>query len=214
LQDSSAIEVLPRVRVSIDASDGNRHAFLVKVSNPTLGVIRLRLTASAYSGERIWDSTTITTPSLENILVDPLTKVSLDAQLDTNIAKEIVTTDVCELEPAEDSFLVLGNTTSDDVPEAVSNWDAGDILVDSKVSAEFPATLRKVGQKTSVAWFELVVVEPSTNPGVHCAVPFAMDIQVGDGSWESSLIQSQATSESEEESKDFVSFDLVLVWDR
>ncbi|MGK3760348.1 MAG: hypothetical protein ACI8RD_012665, partial [Bacillariaceae sp.] len=66
----------------------------------------------------------------------------------------------------------------------------------------------------SVAWFELVVVEPSTNPGVHCAVPFAMDIQVGDGSWESSLIQSQATSESEEESKDFVSFDLVLVWDR
>jgi len=183
----------------------------LKVSNPTLGIIRLRLTASVYSGERIWDSTTITSPFLENILVDPLTKVSLDAKLDTVVAKEIETTDICELEPAEDSFLELGNTTSDDVPEAVSKWNAGDTLFDSKVSDEIPATLRKIGQKKSVAWFELVVVEPSTDPGVHSAMPLAMEVQVGDGSWESSLVQFQVSKS--EECKDFVSFDLVLIWD-
>jgi len=209
-KDSSAIEVLPRVRVSIDASNGSRHAFLVKVSNPTLGIIRLRMTASIYSGERIWDNTTTTSPFLENILVDPLTKVSLDAKLDTVVAEEIETTDICELEPAEDSFLELGNTTSDDVPEAVSKWDAGDTLFDSKVSAEIPATLRKIGQKKSVAWFELVIAEPSTDPGVHSAIPLAMELQVGDGSWESSLVQFQVNKSGE--CKDFVSFDLVLIW--
>ena len=146
-QDSSAIEVLPRVRVSIDASDGSRHAFLIKVSNPTLGKIRLRLSPSKYTGECLWDSKTQTSTSLDNLLVDPLRRVSVDAHLDTEVTKSIESTELCELEPAEDSFLELGNKSSDSIPEAVANWEGGDVLVDSKVSKEMPATLRQLGQK-------------------------------------------------------------------
>lgn len=211
-KDSSAIEVLPRVRVSIDASDGSRHAFLIKVTNPTLGHVRLRLASSNYTGERLWDSKTKNTAYLENLIVDPLKNISVDARLDIDVAKGIGVTDLCELEPAEDSFLELGNKTSNNVPESVSGWEAGDALFDSKVSKEMPATLRHLGQKKSVAWFELIVLESITDHGVHSAVPINLELQVGDGSWESSLVQPQA--DVSHHSKDFVSFDLVIIWDK
>eukprot|EP00535_Pseudo-nitzschia_heimii_P002195 CAMPEP_0197185232 /NCGR_PEP_ID=MMETSP1423-20130617/11485_1 /TAXON_ID=476441 /ORGANISM="Pseudo-nitzschia heimii, Strain UNC1101" /LENGTH=533 /DNA_ID=CAMNT_0042636241 /DNA_START=140 /DNA_END=1741 /DNA_ORIENTATION=+ len=211
-KDSSAIEVLPRVRVSIDASDGSRHAFLIKISNPTLGNVRLRLAPSKYTGETRWDSKTETTSYLKNIVVDPLKKISVDAQLETNVAKAINVTDLCELEAAEDSFLELGNKTSNNVPKAVSLWEAGDILFDSKVSQDLPATLRRLGQKKSVAWFELVVLESPTGSSVHSAVPITMELQVGDGYWESSLVQPE--NDGIHDIKDFVAFDLVIIWDR
>ena len=203
--------MLPRVRVSNDSSDGSRHAFLIKVSNPTLGNVRLRLAPSNYTGERLWDSETQTTAYLENVIVDPLKRASIDAHLDAEVAKSIDATGLCELEAAEDSFLELGNTTSDNLPEAVSRWEARDVLNDSKVSKETPATLRHLGQKKSVAWFELVVLESLTDRSVHSAVPITMELQVGDGSWESSLVR--ARDDGSDESKDFVSFDLVIIWD-
>jgi len=211
-KDSSAIEVLPRVRVSIDASDGSRHAFLIKVSNPTLGNIRLRLAPSDYKGEHLWDSKTQNTAYLENVIVDPLKKISVDVNLDTEVAKAIDVTGLCELEPAEDSFLELGNKKSNNVPEEVSRWEAGDVLFDSKVSKEIPATLRQLGQIKSVAWFELVVLESLTDLSIHSAVPITMELQVGDGSWESSLVQPQ--DDGSHDSKDFVSFDLVIIWEK
>ena len=204
--------MLPRVRVSIDASDGSRHAFLIKVSNPTLGKVRLRLTPSKYRGERLWNSKTETTGYLENVIVDPLKRVSVNAHLDTEVTKTIESTGLCELEPAEDSFLELGKQTSDNIPEAVLSWEAGDILFDSKVSKELPATLRWLGQKKSVAWFELVVLESATDSNVHSAVPITMELQVGDGSWESSLVQPRDFGSND--SKDFVSFDLTIIWER
>ncbi|VEU43001.1 unnamed protein product [Pseudo-nitzschia multistriata] len=206
-KDSSAVEVLPRVRVSAAATDGSRHAFLIKVSNPTLGTVRLRLAPSPYAGERHWDNNEVTTKRLENIIVDPFKRISLDAVLDVEVANKIEATDMCELEPVEDSFLELGNKTSDNVPEAVSSWEAGNVLSDSKVSKENSATLRKLGQKKSVAWFELVVMESQRDSTAHTAVPVSMHLQVGDGSWESSLVQSRGDD-------DFVSFDLVIVWDK
>jgi hypothetical protein len=109
-------------------------------------------------------------------------------------------------------FLELGNTTSNNVPEEVSRWEAGDVLFDSKVSKETPATLRQLGQNKSVAWFELVVLESLTDLSVHSAVPITMELQVGDGSWESSLVQAQ--NDGSDDSKDFVSFDLVIIWDK
>ena len=149
---------------------------------------------------------------MEDLIVDPLKRVSVDAHLDTDVAKAIDATGFCELEPAEDSFLELGEKASDNVPEAVSSWDAGDILFDSKVSKEMPATLRQLGQKKSVAWFELVVMESTIDQNVNSAVPITLELQVGDGSWESSLIQPQ--DDGNQDSKDLVSFDLVLIWDK
>lgn len=201
--------MLPRVRVSIGATDGTRHTFLIKVSNPTLGIVRLRLAPSAYAGEGVWDSKDTTTTYLENMIVDPLKRISLDACLDTEVAKAIEATNLCELEPVEDSFLELGNNTSNNVPDAVFRWEAGGVLSDSKVSEENPATLRELGQKKSVAWFELVVMEPNTDSNAHAAVPISMQLQVGGGSWESSLVKSL-----DDGSGDFVSFDLVIIWDK
>eukprot|EP00536_Pseudo-nitzschia_multiseries_P013121 jgi/Psemu1/210666/e_gw1.542.6.1 len=208
-KDSSAIEVLPRVRVCVSASDGNRHAFLMKVSNPTLGIVRLRLAPSSYTGECLWDNKDMTTKYLESIVVDPFKRVSLNAFLDTEVAKGIEATSFCELEPVEDSFLELGNKTSNNVPEAVSRWEAGEAMSDSKVSAENPAILRELGQKKSVAWFELIVMETCDDSNAHAAVPITMQLQVGGGSWESSLVQSQ-----DDGNGDFVSFDLVVIWDK
>jgi len=207
-KDSSAVEVLPRVRVCAGGTDGMRHAFLIKVSNPTLGVVRLRLAPSSYTGECIWDNKDLTTKYLENIVVDPLKRFSLDAFLATEITKGIRATSLCELEPVEDSFLELGNKTSN-VPEAVSYWEAGDAIFDARVSKANPATLRELGQKKSVAWFELVVMEPQTDSGAYSAVPITMQLQVGDGSWESSLVRSR-----DDGNGDFVSFDLVIIWDK
>ena len=149
---------------------------------------------------------------MKNIVVDPLKKISVDAQLDTNVAKAIDATDLCELEPAEDSFLELGSKMSNDVPEAVSSWEAGDVLFHSKVSKELPATLRQLGQKKSVAWFELVVLESPNAFSVHTAVPITMELQVGDGYWESSLVHPE--NDGTHDIKDFVAFDLVIIWDR
>lgn len=209
-KDSSAIEVLPRLRVSIHASDESRHAFLLKVSNPTLGIIRLRLAASDYVGEPLWNDKAVLTPFLDNVLVDPLTQVSVSAQVDPKAAMNLEPTESCLLDPAEDSFLEIGKTDTD-VPVEVSKWDAGDVLFESKVSSESPASLRLVAQRKSTAWFELVLMDRSTKPSSHFAVPLALQIQVGDGSWESSLVQAQRV---EDGSIDFISFDLVIIWEK
>lgn len=167
------------------------------------------MSPSKYTGESVWDSKTETSAHLENLLVDPLRRVSVDAHLDTEATKSIDSTELCELEAAEDSFLELGSKSSNNVPEAVSSWEAGDVLVDSKVSDETPATLRQLGQKKSVAWFELVVLESSIDRSAHSAIPITMEIQVGEGSWESSLVQPRGNG-----NQDFVSFDLVVVWEK
>lgn len=202
--------MLPRVRVSIHASDDTRHVFLFKVANPTLGAIRLRLASSKYSGEPDWDDKTKTTPALENLLVDPMTQQFVNAKLAPDVSRTLQPTEVCQLEPAEDSFLELGKSSTEE-PDVVTKWDAGDVLVDSKVGPELPATLRLVGQKSSCAWFELVVLETKMNSGVNCAVPLALQIEVGDGSWDSSLVQADPVKD--DETKDLVTFDLVIIWD-
>jgi hypothetical protein len=198
--------------VSSHASNGDLHAFLLKVSNPTLGIVRVRVAGSNYAGEPTWDNETTTSSFLQKILVDPLSQLCVDAQLDSGVSSSILETDTCELEAAEDSFLEIGKT-SDDVPDAVSKWEGVDIILNSNVSKDSPCSARLVGQKKSVAWFEVVVMEPQlSNPphSVHSAIPIELQIQVGDGSWESSFIQPQL--ELEGDSKDFVSFDLVVLW--
>jgi hypothetical protein len=184
----------------------------LKVSNPTLGIVRVQIAGSNYAGERNWDDKTTTSSFLQNILVDPLSQVSVDAQLDVEVSSNIQVTDTCELEAAEDSFLELGKS-SDSFPEDVTKWEGGNIILNSTVSKDNPSSARLVGQKKSVAWFEVVVMEPELSDPqkyVHSAIPVALQIQVGDGSWESSLIQPLQGLEGD--SKDFVSFDLVVLW--
>lgn len=208
------MQVLPRVRVTKHASDDTKHAFLLKVSNPTLGKIRMRLASSKYSGEPVWDEPSKTTSLLQNILLDIFTDKHVDADLTTDVVQGLTPTDVCELEPAEDSFLELGQSAND-VPELVSMWDATDVLSNSQVSSEgLKASLKLLATKNSSAWFEIVVLESSKAKGfdTSSAVPLEMQIEVGNGSWESSLVQPELKDGSGD-AKDMVSFSLVIIWD-
>lgn len=214
------MQVLPRVRVTKHASDGTRHAFLLKVSNPTLGKIRMRLASSEYSGEPVWDEPSETTALLQNILVDTFGGKYMDAELMPDVVHNLTPTEMCELEPAEDSFLELGQS-SNQVPELVSKWDAADALSNSPISSEGSnkASLKLLAIKNSAAWFELVVLENSSSSnadtkGVSTAVPLKLQIEVGNGSWESSLVQPELKGDSSgDDAKDMVSFSLVIVWD-
>ena len=65
-----------------------------------------------------------------------------------------------------------------------------------------------------MAWFELVIMEEQpTSDGVYCAIPLAMQIEVGNGSWESSLVQPDSKGESGDATNDIVIFNLLLVWE-
>lgn len=150
------------------------------------------------------------TPYLENILVDPLNQQYVNAKLVPNVASSIPASELCELEQGEDSFLEFGRSSNEE-PEQVARWDAGDVLADSKVSEASPSSLRVVGRRKSCAWIELVLLETAMHSGVNNAVPLALQIEVGDGSWESSLIQPEASKG--DGTTDMVTFDLVIVWE-
>jgi hypothetical protein len=218
LQDSSAIHVIPRVRVvrhhhdaledknnTSSSSSSRKHVFLIKVANPTLGTVRLRITESKYSGEvDYWnelDNNARTTPSFTNLLVDTLTHTVVQAELKPGVARTIGTTETVELLSAEDSIIEMGGKARA-TPEQVLNWNPATVVenVDNGTTAAAPGSLRLVAQSASDAWFELVLREedpPSSTLEVH----------LGNGSWESSLIPVKEGLEN-----DKVQFDLVLVW--
>ena len=196
--------------MSIHASDETKHAFLLKVANPTLGSIRMRLAASDYAGEPVWDEPESVSCHLQNLLVDPFTDQHINAQIMPHALRSLDPTEICELQAAEDSFLELGKV-ADEIPEAVANWDAGQILFKSNVSPNGPAaSLCLLASKNSMAWFELVVLEGNLAQGVDSAVSLSMDVEVGNGSWDSSLVHPE---QLEQDKKDMVSFDLVIAWE-
>jgi hypothetical protein len=194
-----------------------KHAFLLKVSNPTLGSVNLRLAGSTYAGEAVWDDPSATNRLLEDVLVDPLTQLSINAVLHPQLSSDLAPTDVCQLESAEDTFIELGKSSSE-MPDAVTTWKADDILANAAGYPSTSGSLRLVGQQKSLAWFELVVAEPASIPGSevspkfgHYAIPLSLQVQVGEGSWESSLIQQRFT---EEGGQDFVLFEFLLAWSK
>jgi hypothetical protein len=174
----------------------------------------MRLTSSDYSGEPVWDEPSETTARLQNILVDTFIDKHMNADLMPELVQNLTPTELCELEPAEDSFLELGQS-SNYIPETVSKWDARDVLFNSQVSNEgAKSSLKLLASKNSAAWFELVLENAAspTATGAASAVPLEMKIEVGNGSWESSLVQPEL-NQDDAGAKDMVSFSLVIVWD-
>ena len=204
---------MPQVQVVRHASDGTKHAILLKVSNPTLGAISLRLQSSSYAGEPVWGSKTDEhNPNLDDLLVDVLSNTTIKAKLVTDPVQQLQASDMCQLEPAEDTFLELGKSYEE--PDEVSKWDVTSVLASSTVTgySSSASTLRLLAQKSAAAWFELVVAEVASSAGgtAYTAIPLALQIKVGDGSWESSLIQPEPVKEGEEH--DMVAFDIVIAW--
>lgn len=163
------------------------------MTNPTLGLIRLRWGPSSYRGEEDWDGEP--TPLLSHLLVDTISQELWNVRLLEDAP--IRTTDIMELASAEDSLLELSNSASNDLPEAVSNW-AG-----ASEQTQWIAQLRQD------AWLEVVVpAQVAAMNNEHCGIPIRMQVELGNGSWESSLIEQETSTET-----DWVEFDLLLTWE-
>lgn len=210
------MEVVQCHHMRIDYHDNyyhNIYAFLLKVSNPTLGTVRLRLTQSSYCGEvQHWDDDNVVlqetddkvySKTLRRVLVDTITQTIMDVQLldPAQIQSYFIDRTTIELKSAEDSILELG-TQSRDVPISVQSWDPKTVA----------GPLQLVAQTSSDAWLELAL--PIDDHDVHNeyrkgnAIGLSMEVELGNGSWESSLITVQEGLDG----SDYVLFDLVLTW--
>jgi len=191
---------MPRVRVmNVDVSS-ERSIFLLKVTNPTLGPIRLRFAASNYEGEPSWDSKK-PNASLKQVLVDELKQTFMDVDLNTNTLRDLATTETVELLSSEDSFIEFGGKARE-LPEEIREWK---VPITTTVEN---SSMRLVAVSTSTAWFELVTCGfPNSDTGTsRPGICIALEVEVGNGSWESSLIPQQ------KDEHDFVVVDLVITW--
>jgi len=242
-----------------------RRVFLLQVTNPTLGLVRLRLCDSRYRCEPAWleddgGNSTIndvtlypTTQEMPNLLVDTFSQTRMDLKLLTTTAMtpEPATpahTATVELLSAEDSIIELGGKAPE-IPPEVAAWkvtsgtetniagpDEGSGGGDGTNSCK--ASMRLVAQSASTAWFEVAVAVVSEEEKIDtrqdavrnerkglgsvpaCSIPVALQIEVGKGSWESSLIQPKhistttttTTCTKMDGERDWVTFDLVLAW--
>ena len=195
-KDSSAIHSVPQVKVLQHVAAEGAHVFLLQANNPTLGPVRLRFRTSEYQGEVDPNNAESFSRTFSDLLLDEFTQTYVTAELNSDAVKDMLTTDEVELQSGEDNFLDMGAS----MPFPVASW------LPSRMSDE--PTLLNVATKSSMAWFEFILPFPEEPSDFAPAIPFTMDVQVGDGSWESSLIQPREGLEG----PDWVSLDLLLVW--
>lgn len=210
---------MPKVSVVQQQHSGAQQSvFLLKVVNPTLGTVRLRFTSSSYQGELAWEqpdddptndaaSTSVVTPFLPHLLVDTLTQERRHVHLlsDTSFSAS----DTAELLSGEDSIIEMGGRALDS-PPAVQQWSADEALS----RAGDKSSVKLVAHSASNAWYEVVVMvegipEEHTVEDVYPGVAIQLQVELGNGSWETSLIQAQAPVDG---GIDWVNFDLVLTW--
>jgi hypothetical protein len=200
-KDASAIYVIPKIQILQQrrhpAADSSRHSFLLQVTNPTLGAVRCRFVPSSYAGESdYWNDATDDAPPtslLRHVVVDPFHDTVLDTiQILTSVTAPSTTV---ELLPAEDTLLESGNSGAPMHPlDAVRDWDPS-------MSAD--ASLRWIGHQGATAWLDVTIRLPDTSP-LPVGLPVALEIELGNGSWESSLIPVEKENDS-------VTFDVILV---
>jgi hypothetical protein len=196
--------VIPCVRSVKQVKTDRGSSFLLQVTNPTLSSVRFRFAPSTYAGEPDWDDGK---PSifLSNLLVDSFTQALVSADLRLDLLNNMEPTAFVELLSSEDSIIELGGKTTD-TPKEVLAW--------KPTSDDNYSTVGIVATSSSSAWFEVNLVianadqQPAAKEGVAMAVPLALQIEIGNESWESSLIQPRMMEEDE---TDRVSFDLVVI---
>ena len=228
------MHVIPRVRVVGHVPViGGKRIFLLQVSNPTLGPVRVRFAPSPYQGEPAWDDPIHRTEQLLSALsVDSFKGVYLDAQLRPDLVDGgCHPSEVVELHSAEDSLLGLGGgggrggTAA--LPPEVAAWRdtrvehgwSSSTSSSSSSSSGSSSAVRLVAQRASTAWYEWVVADwkvgadndesPERSVTAATAIPLRLEIEVGAGSWETSLIQPRENMADGE--VDRVPLDLILV---
>lgn len=161
-----------------------------------MGLIRLRWGPSPYCGEEDWEGKP--TLLLPHLLVDTTSQELWNVRLLEAGEIQIETTDVMELASAEDSLLELSHTSNNQLPEAISKWVG---------SSEH--YIQWIAQRQQDAWLEVVVpAKAAVSLSEHSAISLRMQVELGNGSWESSLIEQDTSKDT-----DWVEFDLILTWE-
>ena len=202
-KDSSAIHSVPKVQICSYGKDNDiMYAILLKIKNPTLGIIRLRLISKA-SGE---DSSSGDATENANLILDATSMETTKAKIISPIAAQEMENFV-QLDPVEDAFLELGKGHSHD-PIEVINWDAQQILRDAQVKSG----LKIVAKKEDSIWVQYLIEDQSQAANAtqnYLSTPLIMEIELGNGSWESSLIKTKGDLEG---NVDTVKFSILPVW--
>ncbi len=215
MKDSSAVHVVPNVQlyqVGMDATS-HKYAAILKVKNPTLNMIQLRLVGP--SSCETMNLTHLHDPNeLQNILVNPFTETYIQGRVCTPIATATITpTEFFVLHPADDPYLDIRKHQTGD-PLEVQNWDATATLSASHCDE---SQFRIIATEGDTAWVELLLcnaIPVMDNSSIaakdteYLAVPFALQIEVGNGSWEASLIKRHDLPAEE---KDLVTLNLVAL---
>jgi len=151
--------------------------------------VRLKLSPSQYKGEPSWEDPAIPHQSMSHVLVNTLHQTRLDIHVQDSLTWNA--TSVVELSSGQDRIVEMGMGIRR-TPESVATWDG------SSTSSE---GMRLVAHDASSAWFEASF---HITGEVSCpAFPFCLEIEVGDGLWDSSLTQGDGKG-------DLVSFDVLV----
>jgi len=217
-KDSSAVHVVPRVQFCRHGADptSQKYAALLSVKNPTLNMIRLRFSGPPDPGNGSDDaaepSPFVHPRELENILVDPFTETSVQGCLcSSEVTSSLTPTDFFELDPADDPFLDIGKGQVDD-PAEVRNWDAKSGL--DALGEGSASQMRLVATQGDTAWVELVLCNAASeeissgDTNNYLVVPITLQIEVGNDSWEASLIKRRDLPKEEQ---DLVTLNLVTL---
>jgi len=219
-KDSSAIHVVPRVKVvrhgrTALSDSRTRHALLLSVANPTMGMVRFRL-----SGAHLRDFGGLRTSgdegyTLRNVRVDFLGRVRANVRM-IGSTSTLVLPDMVELEPVEDALFDIGGASQSGDPEDVEKWDAAAVLKEKgteSIKGPSDCLFSTVAVSKDKAWMQLIIdqdaCEEASASGDFLAVPATMQVEIGNGSWESSLIKPAEVKDGE---SDLVPLRLVLAW--
>jgi len=165
---------------------------------------------------------------LQSVVLNPFTLETVSASLiPVHGPLQAGPTEIITLQPVEDVFLELGKGSQQSRdPSSVEKWDAASILEAEKARSSSPQTttsvVKVVAQERDKVWLQFIVdcridakserCEPIKTSFV--ATPLSLQIEVGSGSWETSLIQPRQTQTVVGNEKDFVTFTILLLWKR
>lgn len=204
-QDSSAIYSVPKVQLKryVFNKSTNQFALLLEIKNPTLGPVRLRLHTNVEESPEV---------ALNNLIIDSMTLQREDVhviQEKESIKSSNVQTEMLKLEPAEDSFLGIGQTAK----AKTDDWGRDEKTIDWAHSSE-QSSWNIISIDDDTAWVQFttstIMDLDLYDNGQFLATLMTLEVQIGEHSWESSLIQ--AKDNTIEGGKDTVTFKILPVW--
>ncbi len=199
-KDSSAIHSIPRVQIKSQRynSSTNQYALLLKVKNPTLGPIRFQIHAN-FVGE-----SAASFPSFCDLVLDSMSLKREIVRIIPPPSSPSPDLELLTLEASEDTFLDINKDSN---AQRIDTWTVDDLDWSTANRCQL------IGVDNDTAWIQVVVKETeeevSSNDRNYVGTPLILDIEVGEESWESSLIRARELKEGE---KDFVSFTILPVW--